>query len=181
MYGAISEHAIGQFMRSRCSVRQYSPKPVSEEMVTKMVDAANQAPSSCNRHTLKIFSTTNQERAREILPLFVGYTGFNSNVQCALVFCADLRPYSFPQEIFIPTLDTGLAIENAALMAHALGLSMTILSWGNRTTPNELKLRRILGLPEYYEIIAGAACGHPSLVCELPARKSVEETLVRIV
>jgi nitroreductase len=71
----------------------------------------------------------------------------------------------------------GLGVQNCCLAAHALGVSITLLSWARHTAADEIELRRILGIPEYCQIIVAGAAGYPRFATPAPHRKSVEETL----
>ncbi|HPR69556.1 MAG TPA: nitroreductase family protein [Kiritimatiellia bacterium] len=169
--------AMAKAIAARVSSRWFQSRTIPETVLNQIVEAAAQAPSSCNRQTLQIFASLDPARTIEILKCFKGFTGFSPFIPCAMVFCADLRPYLFPNELFIPTLDTALAVENALLMASAHGLNATLLTWGSRNTEEDRRLRRILGIPDHIEIVVGAACGYPEKNAIRPARKSVADTL----
>jgi len=174
---SIPAHSLLEFLQTRRSSRQYVERPVTQEHVQAIVSAALEAPSSSNRQTLRVYATIEPEKALEVGQNFHGFTGFSSYVPAMLVFAVDIRPYQFPAELFIPTLDTGLAVENAALMAFSLGLSMTQLIWVARPEL-DLNLRSYFGIPHYEDIIVGAACGFPERDAVRPARKTVTDTLV---
>lgn len=171
-----AEELLGH-LRLRRSCREYADRQVEASSLNQIVEAALEAPSSCSRQALKVFAAMTPERTREILDCFTGFTCFSDPVPAALVFCVDLRPYFLPKEIFVPTLDVGLAATNAALMATSLDMSLTYLSWGARRDEQESRLRSILQLPDYYEIVVGATCGYPRYVPRRPERKRVAEAL----
>jgi len=168
---------MARAIAARVSSRWFQQKKIQDAVLEQIAEAAVQAPSSCNRQTLQIFATLDPARALEILKCFKGFTGFSPFIPCAMVFCADLRPYQFPNELFIPTLDTALAVENALLMASAHGLNATLLTWGSRNAEEDRRLRHLLEIPNHMEIVVGAACGYPEQNAIRPARKSVAETL----
>ncbi len=173
----LSADDLLRFMQERRSCRFFLEKRVPESVVERIIEAAIEAPWSCNRMALQVYSYTLPQRAADVLKCFNGFTAFSSYVPCAFVFCVDLRAYSMPQEIFVPHLDVGLAAENAALMATALGVSMAFLSWGSSNCARDEQLRKILGIPWWCEIVVGAACGYPSRIPGKPARRSVDEVL----
>lgn len=165
------------FLRLRRSCREYQDKLVLESDINLIVEAALEAPSSCSRQALKVFCSLTEKKTKAVLECFTGFTCFSENVPAAMVFCVDLRPYFLPKELFVPTLDVGLAASNAALMATSLDLSMTYLSWGARRQEQEERLRRLMGIPEYCEIVVGATCGYPAYVPHRPERKHVSSAL----
>lgn len=180
-YQRTSDHldpsALLSFLRLRRSCREYQDKLVLESEIKRIVEAGLEAPSSCSRQALRVFCSLTPEKSKAVLNCFTGFTCFSENVPAAMVFCVDLRPYFLPKELFVPTLDVGLAASNAALMATSLDLSMTYLSWGARRPEQEERLRRLMGIPEYCEIVVGATCGYPAYVPHRPERKHVNSAL----
>jgi nitroreductase len=170
------DEMLGQ-MRLRTSSRTYQQRCVEQETVERIVAASLEAPWSCSRQALRVYGSIKPETAEEILSCFKGFTRFGDFVPCSLVFCVDLRPYGLPRELFVPHLDVGLAAGHASLMASTLGLSVTYLSWGSRTVEMERKLRRLLDVPDYFEVVVGGACGYPEREAIRPVRKTVSSTL----
>ena len=176
VHSPITSQNFMRFLQFRRSNRQYTNKPVALEHVEMIVAAALEAPSSSNRQTLKVYATVDPDIAIKIGQNFHGFTGFSPYVPAMFVFTVDLRPYKFPAELFVPILDTGLGVENAALMAFSLGLSMTQLIWvGDQES--DLNLRSYFDIPFYEDIVVGAACGFPEYGTVKPIRKSVDDTL----
>lgn len=170
-----AEELLAQ-MKRRSSCRQYEDRPIAPAVMNRLVEAALQAPWSCSRQALRVYATVDPTKAEDVLRCFKGFTSF-SHAAGAIVFAVDLRPYSMPKELFVPHLDAGLAASCAALMASSIGLSLTFLSWGSRSDAGEKTLRKIVSLPEYYDIVVGVSCGYPLRIPVRPARKSVDQCL----
>lgn len=173
----ISGDTVLKFLQERTSSRAYRAERVSLQVVEKITEAALESPWSCSRQALRVYGSVDPAMALKVLSHFPGFTCFGRFVPCALVFCVDLRPYGMPSEIFVPHLDTGLAVENACLMASAIGLSTTLLSWGARLPKDEAGLRQFFEIPNYFEIVVGCACGYPARYPVRPPRKAVSKTL----
>ena len=173
---SISPEQLQLLLKARTSTRFYTGQRVLTEQVEKMVVAALEAPSSCNRQAIKVYASVCPSKAREIARHFIGFTGFGEFVPAVVVICMDLRPYDYPKELFTPSLDAGLAMENAVLMACALGLSMTQLIWTGEDD-REVGLRRLLGISEFEEVMVGAVCGYPAQQAIRPVRKPIVEAL----
>ena len=173
----ITPQQLMQHVKYRTSIRSFEQRRITEEDAKRIAEAALEAPSSCHRQTLRIYATTDPECAPKVGSCFHGFAGFSAFVPAFFVFCVDLRPYSFPAELFTPTLDTGLAVENALLMASSLGISMTLLNWTGKS-PAEERLRSYLGMAEHEAVVVGAACGYPGEAASKPARKAISSTLV---
>lgn len=165
------------FLKFRTSIRCFQKKLVPEETASMIAEAALEAPSSCHRQTLKIYGSVNPKSVGTIAGCFHGFTGFSEFVPLVLVFCADLRPYTYPVELFTPTVDTALAVENAMLMASALGITMTLLNWIGKPE-SEQRLRACLEIPLHEAIVIGAVGGYPSAAAPRPIRKPVSRTLI---
>ena len=164
-------------LKFRTSIRCFQGKPITEEAAQMIAEAALEAPSSCHRQTLRIYGSVNPESVGSIAGCFHGFTGFSEFVPLVLVFCADLRPYTYPVELFTPTVDTALAVENAMLMASSLGISMTLLNWIGKSD-SEQRLRSYLEMPQHEAVVIGAVGGYPSSLPTRPIRKPVSQALI---
>ena len=167
-------------IKTRRSIRTYIDKPLDAQTIGKIVEVINWSATSCNRQTARVFVAASPEVASQCLKTCGGATCFSDNVPAFFAFCSDTRSYSMPEEIFLPHVDVCLGVQNCCLAAHALGVSITLLSWARNTPADEIELRRILGIPEYCQIIVAGAAGYPMFATPAPHRKSVEETLTII-
>ena len=168
---------VERFIKARRSVRSFKQQPVPVDAVEKIVEAMNWSPTSCNRQPAVVYVAHTVSSARECMKHFKGATGISEYVPCFMVFCADMRGYSYPAERLLPAIDVSLGMQSAALVAHGHGLSMTILSWAQHSVEEDTALRDIFNIPDYHEIIAGALCGYPAVSVEAPARKSIATTI----
>ncbi len=165
-------------IRDRRSIRFYTRKTVENEILRQIIEAANWAPASCNRQTIKVFAATDPELARKCMATCKGATCFSEFVPGFLSFCADLRPYSLPQEFMLPMIDVSLGAQNSCLAAHTLGLSITLLSWSQKSEDEDRELRRLLNIPAHYMIIVNGAIGYPACNADTPVRKSPDASCV---
>jgi nitroreductase len=165
-------------IQTRRSLRSYTDQQVPEELLQRVVEVITWAPGSCNRQTVKVFAARRHSLVQACLATCQGATGFGETVPCFLSFCADLRAYELPQELYLPTLDTALGIQNCCLVAHSLGLGITLLSWAQHSAEEERELRRRLEIPSYYQIVVNGVLGYPAQGAPCPRRKSGERTWV---
>jgi hypothetical protein len=84
-----------------------------------------------------------------------------------------------PNEVALPYIDVSLGVQNCALVAHALGISLTLLTWAQQVDWQEHELRRLLDIPVHFQIIVSAAGGYPDRGVDVPVRKTKELFLVR--
>jgi nitroreductase len=166
-----------RMIQGRRSVRNYANRPVEIDKLKIIIEAVNWSPTSCNRQPAKVFIATEAELVKQCAKTCAGATCFSGDSACFISFCADMRVYNLPEEFLLPNLDIGLGIQNCLLVAHALGISMTLLSWAQHTHEDDKNLRTLLGIPAHYRIVVNALMGYPSEFPASPARKSLEATL----
>jgi nitroreductase len=167
-----------EVIKTRRSIRLYSQKTIDIDVIKRIVEVVNWSPTSCNRQPAKVFVTNNPALVRSCLAACQGATGFSEFVPCFLCFCADLRSYWLPKEIDLSLIDISLGVQNCCLIAHTLGLSLTLLSWAQHSDDDERELRNLLGIPDYYKIVVNGALGYPEYEAPVPLRKPIESTLV---
>lgn len=167
----VSEDKMMRHMRARTSVRNFDKgRRITEAEADDIVRAALEAACSCHRQTLRVYCCLDPDRTRQIGECFHGFTCYSEYVPSVWVFCVDLRTYQFPEELFTPSVDTALGVQNAVLYAGACGLSMVLLNWVSKPEA-ELRLRELMKIPEHESIVVGAACGQPQSITTKPARK----------
>ena len=165
-------------IKARRSVRFYEAKNVTRDTVEKVVNVINWSPNSCNKQTAKVFVASNPSLVESCLLTCKGATGFSEFIPIFLCFCSDLRSYILPAEMLLPSIDVSLGVQNCCLVAHSLGLSITLLSWAQHTKQDDRRLRSLLGIPDYYQIIVNGTMGYPEYILETPGRKALESTFV---
>jgi len=167
-------------IRTRRSIRQFKDKTISDETIRKIVEVINWAPNSCHRQTAKVFVAREPDRVRKCMELCAGSSGFSDHLPLFFCFCSDLRAYQVPVEMSLPFIDVSLGIQNCTLIAHSLGISLTLMSWAQSTEREDRKMRALLDIPADYAIIVNAVGGYPDCRAEVPARKSTSSTLAPI-
>lgn len=74
----------------RCSIRAYADKPIEEEVLQKILEVANRAPSAGNLQAYEIYVVS--DRALKIALAKAAYNqDFVSSAPVVLVFCANPR------------------------------------------------------------------------------------------
>lgn len=169
----ISYDALFELIKSRRSNRFFLEREVSDDVVDKLKRTVNWAANSCNKQPIRLFVANNPDLARECLTCCKGGTGFSDYIPTFWVFAANVRGYVWPSEMYLPAVDTSLGAQNVFLAAHTLGISGTILSWAQKDNEEEIKLRRLLNIPEDYSIIFCAVMGYPEYGYVTPERKFV--------
>ena len=170
----ITFEQIERLIKERRSNRCFTNKPITDEVVSKLKNVANWAANSCNKQPIRIFVANEQSLAKECLKCCIGGTGFGENIPSFWCFAANVRGYIWPSEMYLPSVDTSLGAQNVFLAAQTLGITGTILSWGQHTKADDLQLRKLLNIPKDYSIIFCAVMGYAEYGYLAPSRKNVK-------
>lgn len=161
-----------ELIKERRSNRYFLDKYVTEDIILKLKSVSNWAASSCNKQPVRLFVTNKPDLAKKCLRCCAGSTGFGKNIPSFWAFTANIRGYTYPSEMFLPSVDTSLGAQNVFLAAQTLGLSGTILSWGQHSQSDEANLRQLLNIPVDYSIIFCAVIGYAESNYLTPYRKT---------
>jgi nitroreductase/Pyruvate/2-oxoacid:ferredoxin oxidoreductase delta subunit len=195
-----SANEIAEFLRTRRSVRIFQEKPVEKEVIQKIIEAAQLAPSAHNRQTTRYIVVQDKRVLEDIVkassiqmtkmvgqlknPLIrslllammrtqaqtiVGLTpalerlartlnegrdGILHNAPVLILFHADERQ-------LLIDINAQLSIQNAALMAYALGLGSFYTGYLLSVCQRDKSIGKLVGLPEHHKIYGGLAVGYP--------------------
>ena len=158
-------------LQSHRSIRKYTDKPISKELVEEIVTSAQWAPSSHHVQAYSIIVVDDQEK-KKILSEVAGSQKYIAECPVFLVFCADFYRLSLTTEmwesdfainevenVLVAAVDTALAAENALIAARSFGLGGVMIG-GIRNNPE--KVKELLGLPSYTIPIMGMCLGYPA-------------------
>ena len=167
------ETTLLKIMRERRSVRKYDPeKPVEEEKINKILEAARLAPSSNNTqpwHFVVVRNEDTREKLSLAAPVGAATNKWVRNAPVVIVCCCrpDLLLHKsvgrlFDKDFFKP--DVAIAVEHIVLAAKELGLGTCWVGW-----IDEKKIKRIIQLPSDSRVLALLPVGYPK--GEWPAAK----------
>ena len=157
-------------IKNRRSVRFWKKQAVERNKIETIIQAALEAPSSCNKMAWRFFVYEN-----ELDCMVEGdCTGASMTAKAPvrILLAVDERFY---REIYAPALDAGLALQNLILAAHALGLGACLVY--ETAITERHKLPEGLDIPEYLRIYCAVLLGYPDESPIKPERVSVRESL----
>ncbi|MCC6094015.1 MAG: nitroreductase family protein [Eubacterium sp.] len=169
---------------SRRSVRKYSPEPVSEETIRKIVDAARFAPSWKNTQTVRYYAVYDQALKEKIAENDTLGFEFNRKTitRCPVLIVLTSKKnisgyekdgtYSTPMGKHWQSYDAGIATEALELAAFSYGVGTVTLGIFDADRVGE-----DMGIPDDEEVSGLIAMGYPVKQGVAPARKSVDELL----
>jgi nitroreductase len=167
-------------IKNRRSVRQYKDTPVSDEVLNKVLEAARWAPSwansQCTRYVV-IKDPATKAKLVETINKGNPSTEALKSAPIVIVACAELKKAGFYKgeqstdrgDWFM--FDVGIAMENLALAAQALGLGTVHVGF----IPDSKKLDALLGLPEGVVSVEMTPLGYPAAEPKAPPRKELSD------
>lgn len=142
---------------SRRSIRKYENKPVEEDKITYLMEAAMSAPSAHNQQPW-VFVVIDDRNILRKIPAFHPYSSMLLDSPLAVMVCADLSRLKSPE--FWPQ-DCAAATENILVGSRSCGLGAVWLG----VYPKEqlmASLAELLKLPENIKPFALVSVGYPA-------------------
>jgi len=154
---------------NRRSIRIFKDKEIELEKIQQIVDAAQWAPSACNKQGWRFIAVVDNSIKERI----VKQASANRLIGQAPTTIFVIYEKHLTKRKHSNIQSASAAIQNLLLMAHSLDLGATWL-----TGLGNLKIiGKILKVPKDYEIIAGIILGYPQENSMVPKRKQVQEIL----
>lgn len=141
-------------IRTRRSIRVFEPRPVEQEKLLRVLEAARLAPSAGNRQPWRFIIVTDQKVKESLRPPH--RRGPVLTAPIIIVGCA-IPSESFPGTDFWK-IDVAIALQNLVLEAWELGLGTCWLG----VFHEEEEIKKVLGLPEGARIVAMVELGYPA-------------------
>jgi len=170
---------FSDFAKSRRSIRYFTDKVPTSDLLESVLSLVNWAPHSCNRQNTKIYYTLNKEKIKECLSLNSGATCLNLP-PVFITMCSDTSSYYLPLETLAPYIDASLGGQTMMLGAHAAGMAGCVLNWTHASPKQESALRELMGIAESELIIFNYILGYPAKGAPTPARKNSEFTFKEV-
>ncbi|MFH1985605.1 MAG: nitroreductase family protein [Pseudomonadota bacterium] len=162
-------------IRSRRSVRAFTPTPVEREKVDLLVEAALRAPSSRNTCPWEFIVVDDAATIAGLACAKPHGAGFLAGAPLAVVVTAD------PKRCDVWIEDAAIATTFIHLAAHSLGLGSCWIQLRNRQhtaeVSSEAYVRDLLGIPDDRRVLSMVAVGYPErrpeghAVASLPSGK----------
>lgn len=149
---------LSEVLLKRRSVRKFTDEPVSDEDISKLLNAAMSGPSACNRTPWEFFVVTNSE-VLEKLSKAARYSRIKSPL--AIVVCGNLSKALPLQLSPFWIQDCSAATENILLEATELGLG-AVWCGVHPMKSAEKNVSEALSLPEKLIPLNIIRIGHPA-------------------
>jgi len=155
-------------IRKRYSCRSYKEKPIEQEKLEELLEAARLAPSARNMQGWRFVVVTDKEKKRKLAEA-ANNQKFLEKAGAVIVACttADLVMRCGQQA---GPLDVAIALEHICLAATEKGLATC---WIGSFYPD--KVRPIVGIPDDVAIVELLAAGYPDDSPCKPNREPIEK------
>lgn len=166
-------------IKSRRSIRRFTDQPVSDEVLTELLEAIRWSPSWGNTQTWEIIVVKDQdtkEKLSECIPPNNPACKGIPQAPMVIVVCAKLGLSGYKNgEVLTDKgdwymFDAGVAGQNLCLAAHDLGLGTVHVGTLNHKVIDEL-----LGLPADIKSVEIIPVGYPAKAGNAPPRKELSE------
>jgi nitroreductase len=143
---------------SRVSIRKFKPDPIPDELIIKILEAGNSAPSAGNLQARDFIVVRNPDTKLKLAKSAVNQM-FIAEAPVVIVVCANyprsMRVYGDRGKLYAEQ-DATAAVENILLAVHMLGLGAV---WVGAF--DEAEVSEILDIPAYARPIAIIPIGYP--------------------
>lgn len=149
-------------IEKRRSVRVYQDKPIPEEKLKKILEAARLAPSARNCQDYQLVVVKN-EKIRNKIASEATSESFIGAASVIVVAVALDPEYIMPGGIPAHPVDIAIAVDHMTLVAVEEGLASCWIG-----AFNQGRIKEILGIPDRYIVVVLLSLGYPA---ESPGRK----------
>jgi nitroreductase len=166
-------------IKGRRSIRKYKPDPISEETLRTLMEAVRWSPSWANTQCWEVIVVRDPKIKSELataLPNTNPALSSMTEAPLIIVLCGKkgISGFKKGQAATIKgdwlMFDTGLAMQNLCLAAHALGLGTVVVGMFDHK-----KAEEILGLPQNVEVVAITPLGYRAAEGSPTRRKELSE------
>lgn len=166
---------ILELIKSRRNVKEFLPKYVDWDKISRIVDAGRHAPSCGNLQNWKFIVVLNTDKKKELADASLQQYDI-INAGALIVICAEPekaeRYYGLRGERLYTVQNCAAAAQNMLLEAHSLGLAGRWIG-----AFEEEMAKRILKIPDEIRPQIILAVGYPKFVPEKPPKLPLESVV----
>lgn len=166
---------VFEAIRNRCSVRQFKPEVISDEILRKILEAARWAPSPFNTQPWEFIIIKDKETLKAISK-FARYSGYLAAAPMAIAVIVPPvnEKFSWTESTGEPKFAASMAVQCMLLAAWDLGVGTCWVSIESD------KVREILEIPRTHFVLTVIPVGYPEIMPpkhEENLRKKLEDMI----
>ena len=171
------------FLKNRRTIRKYSDKNISDELLNELLEAAFRVSTTGNMQVYSVVITRDEANKKKLAPAHFNQPTITT-APVVLTFCADFNRfikwcecrnaspgYDNFQSFFTASIDALLAAQQFCTAAEAKGLGICYLG---TTTYNAGQIIEALDLPRFVVPITTITVGYPEFIPEQVERLPLE-------
>jgi nitroreductase len=147
-------------IKKRRSIRKYEGRPVEEEKLDIIIEAALRAPSSMGRDPWEFIIVNDKKLLEKLSEAKPQGSSFLKDASLGIVVCADKNK----NDVWVE--DTSIASTHIYLAAESLGLGACWIQLRKRNYSEEVTsgeyVASLLNLPDEMEVLSIIAIGYPA-------------------
>ncbi len=147
---------VFEAIKARYSVRSYQDRPVEDEKLGRLLEAARLAPSAANRQEWRFVVVRDAAKRRELMEAANGQK-FVAEAPVVIVACAVGEDRKLDCGGALWVLDVGIALEHIALQAVEEGLGTCWIG-----AFSQARVRQALGIPDDVRVVELMPVGYPA-------------------
>jgi len=153
-------------IKTRRSIRQYKDKPIGNDILKEIIDAARLAPTARNTQPWHFIVVTEKEMLKKIADLADHGKFIADAAACIIVCCEDSKYY----------LEDGCsASENILLAAKSFGIGSCWVAGDKKEYCEDIK--DMLDIPSGYKIVSLLSLGYAVSEVQPHDKKKLDEVL----
>ena len=166
-------------VKARQSDRSYLPKPVEQDKINRILEAARLAPSACNAQPWKIVVVTDPEKRLQVADAtsssILSMNHFTKQAPVQLVLIEESANFTstvggWAKNKHYPHIDLGIVAAHVSLAAADEGLGSCIIGWCD-----EKKVQKALDIPKNKRVMLVILLGYSAQPLREKKRKEMAE------
>ncbi len=146
---------VEEAIRVRKSVRSYLDKPVEEEKILQLLEAARLAPSAKNMQEWRFIVVRDREKREKLAEIARGQW-FVAEAPCVFICCAETDFHVMTCGQLCYPIDVAIAIDHITLRAVELGLGTCWIG-----AFYEDRVKELLNIPDEIRVVELLTVGYP--------------------
>ncbi len=147
---------VMEAIKLRKSVRSWEDRPVEDEKISAVIEAARLAPSASNRQEWRFVVVREEATRKKLVPAARGQT-FVGEAPVVIACCAEGDEHVMACGQLCYPIDVAIAIDHMTLAAVELGLGTCWIG-----AFDEGKVKEVLGIPEEIRVVELLPLGYPA-------------------
>ncbi len=172
LFVTFKETQMLEKMKSRRSIRKFTPTGVDDQLIDLIIETGTWAPSGLNNQPWK-FVVIHDPSVKDKVSAMTNYSHIiQSAPVCIAVFLDNSESYDRVKDIQA----VGACIQNMLLAVHDLGLGGV---WLGEILKNRETIEKLLEVPSQCELMAVIALGHPAEEKGKGLRRPLNEVILK--